>query len=475
MKDREKRLSYIRQPYPTDRESAKALVRGAPRVPPGLKLAPSPKALPLIGHTPTFARDPLKFLTTSTREHGKVVRLRFAALPGHIINDPALVKLVMHERARIYGKQTRGFEKLKMILGRGLVTSEGAFWLRQRRIAQPAFHRARIESFGHGMVKATTELIDRWREGSVIDVSEEMMALTLRIVGETLLGTDVTAEANKIGSAVSYVIADVNDRISELLDIPLSVPVKRNREFRKHRATLDRVVFKMIEQRRKQDDPGDDLLGMFMSARYEDTGEGMSSQQLRDEVMTMFLAGHETTSNALTWTFMLLSRSPSVRRRLKQEIDEVLGDRPATVDDASRLVFTERVIKESMRLYPPVWLIARSPTQDDELGGYHIPRGSLVFVSPYTLHHDPDLFPDPEGFDPDRFKTEPDRFAYMPFGAGPRRCIGSAFAMLEAKLILATITQRFALNLVPEHRVEPETTVTLRPLGGLKVHVRAFA
>lgn len=444
-------------------------------IPEGARLAPMPKTSGPLGHVGNMRRDALRFFLESRNQFGDVVRLRLGPMTAHLVAHPEHVRHVVQEGHRIYTKNTRGYEKMKLILGLGLLTSDGEFWLRQRRIAQPAFHRERIEAFAGAMVRAADDMLDSWapyaERGEALDVHVEMNRVALRIVSETLLGRDVSSEATVIGRALAYVLEDINDRIQSMWDLPLAVPTRRNRLFRQHRAALDRVVREMIEERRKRDSAGTDLLGLLMDSRDEETGERMTDEQLRDEVMTMFLAGHETTANGLAWTLYLLSKNPHAARRLREEVDTVLGDRAPAIADLPKLQWTSMVIKEGLRLYPPAWLIARSPSDDDEIGGYFVPKGSLVFVSPYVTHRHPEVWEDPEGFDPERFAPEREaqlpRFAYFPFAGGPRQCIGNRFAMVEAQLVMARIAQRYRLDLVPGHPVIPEPTVTLRPREGL--------
>ncbi|MBX3249146.1 MAG: cytochrome P450 [Myxococcales bacterium] len=460
-------------------ETLTTILRGHPPLPPGARLAPSPPAaVPILGHYRNLAKgkERLEALLGLRAEHGDVVRMRFGGLTAHLVSSPELVGEVLHTRNREFGKETRGMRKLRLVLGLGLLTSEGSFWLRQRRIAQPAFHRRRIAGFAERMVVAGEEMTARWSDGERIDAHHEMMKVTLRIVGETLLGADVTGDADRIGAAVSTVVEDVNERVNRLVDLGPALPTKRNRAFRRAMDTLDAVVLDMIAERRKRGVTGDDLLGMFMEVADEETGERMTDAQLRDEVMTIFLAGHETTANALSWALHLLSTSATVQRRLEEEVDDVLGDRPPRFEDLPRLVYTRQVIDEAMRLYPPAWMIARAPVEDTTLGGYFMPAGSLIFLSPYVVHRHPDHWVDPEGFDPDRFAPGADasrhRFAYFPFGGGPRVCIGNNFALMEATLLLATIARSHRLEAAAGVRVEPDPQVTLRPRGALSMVVR---
>jgi cytochrome P450 len=436
--------------------------------------APGPRGHLLLGSLPRARRDPIRLFVESFREYGDVVRFRFGPMIGHLISSPAGVNHVLAENNRNYGKQTRGYRNLRYVLGNGLLTSEGEFWKRQRRIAQPAFHRQRIAGFATAMVRAAEEAAQRLsaRRGEIVDAHHEMMRLTLRIVSETLLGYDPTEAAGEVGAALTWLLTLANDRTSRTLDLSLRLPTRENRRFRRELASLDAIVMRMIGERRK--DPGgrDDLLAMLMEAHDAETGQAMDDRQLRDEVMTIFLAGHETTANALTYTLLLLSRFPSALRELRAELQRVLGGRSPGVEDLPALTLTRRTLQESMRLYPPAWIIARSVNGPDEVGGYEIPARSLVFISPYVVHRHPRFWDDPEGFDPSRFAKEPARGAYLPFGAGPRMCIGNAFATVEAELVLATLLQRLTFELLPGQTVELQPSITLRPLGGLRMTVR---
>ncbi len=445
---------------------------GRPIAPPAARLAPSPPADPIIGHQ-RLARDPLASFLQIRESHGDVVRLQFGTLTAHLVSDPALVQAVLQDRARIYGKQTRGMRQLRLFLGDGLLTSEGDFWLRQRRIAQPAFHKKRIDALTPAMTVAAEHARDAFVPGRVFDMHDAMMRLTLEVVATTLLGSGIVdREAEIVGAAVDFITAETNRRLRNPFQLPLSVPTRHNRAFLRHRGNLDAIVFRIIEERRRSGEVGDDLLSLLLHATDPETGERMSDTQLRDEVMTIFLAGHETTANALSWAWVQLSRHPEVAQRLTAELETVLAGRTPTLEDIPALVYTRQVLDEVMRLYPPAWTIARSPTEDDTLGGYFIPKGSLVFVSPWVVQRHPGLFPNPEGFDPDRFAPGtklPHRFAYFPFGGGPRLCIGRTFALVEATLLLATLAQRHRFDLVPGHTVLPESAVTLRPGGGVQM------
>ena len=443
--------------------------------------APSPPADRLLGHLPMFQKDQLSFMLRAREQCGDVARFRFLVMPGHLLSHPDHVRHVLIDNHRNYDKQTKGFEVIRLVLGNGLLTSEGDFWKRQRRIAQPAFHKDRVASLAGVMVRATEDTAERWTEvakrGGTVDAAAEMMRLTLRIAGETLLSTDVSRDADVVGTSVALLLAEANVQILRPVNWPLSWPVPRNKRLLGALSTLDAVVRRMIEQRRSAATRPNDLLTMLMEARDEETGEAMTDQQLRDEVLTIFLAGHETTANAMSWTLYLLSKHPDVGRRLAEELDSVLGGRPPEVADLGKLVYTTAVIKESMRLYPPAWVIGRRAVEDDVIDGFEIPRDSLAFVSPWVTHRHPAFWPNPEGFDPPRFLPERAgeiaRHAYFPFGAGPRLCIGQGFAMIEAQLLLATLWQRVRVELVSAHRVVPQPSITLRPKGGILMRPRA--
>jgi len=436
--------------------------------------APGLRGHPILGSLPRARRDPIALFMDSFRDYGEVVRFRFGSMVGHLVSSPAGVNHVLAENNKNYGKQTRGYRNLRRVLGNGLLTSEGETWKRQRRIAQPAFHRQRIAGFAQAMVRAAEDAAAdlESRRGLEIDMHHEMMRLTLRVVGETLLAYDPTDAADEVGAALAYLLAIANERTSRILDLPPLVPTRENLRFRRALATLDDVVLRMIAERRKS--PGDrgDLLSMLIESRDAETGEAMDDRQLRDEAMTILLAGHETTANALTFTWLLLSRYPAAFRELRSELQRVLGGRSPQVDDLPRLTLTRRILQESMRLYPPAWIIARSVIAPDEIAGYQIPARSVLFISPYVVHRHPGLWEDPEGFDPERFADEPPRGAYLPFGGGPRMCIGNAFATLEAELVLATLAQRLRFDLVPGGGVELEPSITLRPQNGIRMNVR---
>ena len=443
-----------------------------------VRSVPTYAASGLLGSLTQYRRDPLDLLMSGFRELGDVVHFRMFTRDLVLVAHPNDARWVLQEHAGNYNKRTRGFEVLRGFLREGLLTSEGDHWLRQRRIAQPAFHHTRIAGFGDTMTQATGELVDRWLCASapdVVDVTAEMMRLTLRIVGEALLSTDVSHEADRVGQALNITLRRANDAIGRIVPLPGWWPTPASRRLRAAMRTLDDLILEIIAGRRTGDSDPDDLLSMLMQARDEETGEGMSDAQLRDEVMTIFLAGQETTAIALGWTWYLLSQHETVRQRLHTEIDTVLNGRTPAVTDLPRLRYVERVVKESMRLYPPAWVISRCAIEDDVIGGCRIPAGAIVLVSPYVTHRHPRFWANPEDFDPDRFEAsrhaERPLFAYFPFGGGPRQCIGNSFAMMELVLVVTTIAQQCQLNLSLGEGVGTSPSITLRAATPIRMRV----
>ena len=373
----------------------------------------------------------------------------------------------------------RALTEAKRILGEGLLTSEGELHRRQRRLLQPLFAHGRVSQYGAAMVEAAERAAARWREAETVDVQNEMSRLTLAVVGRTLFDADVEGEAAKIGEALSESIEMLNRFMLPFSGVFERLPTATARRLRRARARLDATIYRLIAERREVG-PGGDLLSLLLLARDDqDPTARMSDEQVRDEAMTIFLAGHETTAVALTWTWYLLARNPAVEERLGAELQRELGGRSPTVADLERLRYTERVIAEAMRLYPPAWIIGRRAIVDLELDGYRISAGSIVVLSPFVTHRDRRWHPEPLRFDPDRFAPEAQagrpRYAYFPFGGGPRTCIGEGFALLEARLLLATLAQRVRFTLASDDEVALRPRVTLRPRGGLPMKVAPVA
>jgi cytochrome P450 len=443
--------------------------------------APGPRGHRLLGSLREARVDALGLFTSAREEYGDVVRFRFGPVGAHLICDPHDIQRVLKENHRNYSKQTRGYDALRLVIGQGLITAEDSFWLRQRRIVQPAFHRHRIAGLATMMVGAAEAMLAEWQaraqRQAPVDVAAEMMSLTLRIVAEALFGADLTHVVGTVNAALTVLLRATRRNSMSLLPVRWQrIPTPMNRRFRQAVGALDRVVYGLIEERRRHGEDRDDLLSMLMATRDEDTGERMTDGQLRDEVIGLLLAGHETSANALSWAWYLLSQDAASLRDLEAELDTVLGGRSPTVEDVPRLVQTKRVIEEAMRLFPPVWVIERRAIADDVLGGYPIPAGSMILISPYVTHRHPRYWENAERFDPTRFSAEPAAhrhpFAYLPFSGGPRQCIGNGFATMETQLILATVAQRYRLRLAPGEVVAAEPTVTLRPRDGLKMSVQ---
>jgi cytochrome P450 len=420
----------------------------------------------VLGLLPELSRDALGLLTRVTRDYGDLVRIRLGLTPVVVVGHPDLVEEVLVTRNHDYrkGEQTR---RLGSLLGKGLLLSEGDFWLRQRRLMQPAFHRQRLARMAETMIDCAVSTTESWHAGEVRAINVEMMELTLRIVGRTLFGTDVGEDLARIRQSSLVLNEHFRSRLYSLLTIlPDSVPTPGNLRYQVAVRDLDQLVFRIIGERRDSGEYGEDVLGMLLSARDE-SGRGMDDRQLRDEVMTLLLAGHDTTSLALTWAFVLLASHAQVDAALHVDVEAVLGGRNPTAADAPLLRYADRVVTETLRLYPTAWAIGREALRDTSIGGRPIRRGTTVLMVPWVMHRDPRFFDDPEAFRPDRWADglaeRLPRFAYLPFGGGQRVCIGASFAQLEATLLLATIAQRFRLEFAePEQQVVPWPVVTLR-------------
>ncbi len=442
--------------------------------------AEAPRPLPggsgfgFAGRLLAFRRDPLAFLTRLAREHGDVAAARLGGRTLVLVSHPELIRELLVVRDREFVK-SHALQRARQLLGNGLLTSEGELHLRQRRLLQPVFHRERVNEYARSMGSLAAAYAERqWRDGARVDVARELSALTLIVVGRTLFGADVEAEAAEIGRALTDAMALMR-RVSNPLAPALDrLPLPATRRFRRARSRLDGTVYRLIRERRARGvGPDDrDLLGLLLSAQ----GEAGDDAQLRDEALTLFLAGHETTANALAWTLYLLALNPDVAARLLSEVDAALAGGPAEPDAFERLPLTLRVLTESMRLFPPAWTIGRQALLPLELGGFAIPARQPILAAQWVVHRDPRWFEQPERFDPDRWLPERaaglPRFAYFPFGAGARKCIGEGFAWMEAVLVLATLLARWRFELVPGQAIRPLPLVTLRPSPGILMTVR---
>ena len=445
-----------------------------------------------------FIRDPINTLSTIARKYGDVSYFKLGPEHVYLINNPDYIEKVLIYDHHNFKKGKR-LQTVKAVLGEGLVTSEGDFHNHQRRLIQPIFHPKLITIYSNIMTDYTVRMRNRWKGGTTVDISEEMMRLTLGIICKSVLNYDVELEAQEVGKALTTVrnySKRLQSPIGHVLNkIPILPAPKRAREAKKE---LDSLVYGLISDRRQQEESDnnrryDDLLSRLMRAQESNTtdhvshngisststsptstsDEKMSDKQVRDEVMTIFIAGHETTSNALTWTFYLLSQYPNVERKLHDEIELVLGNRIPTADDIPKLQYTEMVLRESMRLYPPVWTMGRHVENDYSVGEYTIPAGSSILMSQYVMHHDPRYYEKPEEFNPNRwtddFKTHLSRFSYFPFGGGIRGCIGEPFAWMEGVLIIATVAQEWSMRLIPSQRIKLDPAITLRSKYGMKM------
>ena len=440
---------------------------------------PGPQGPPLIRQARELIAGAPRFLNRLADEYGPFVRFGVFTNTFYLVSDPELAREVLVAQAAVFPKDERDIKILSRLVGIGLVTANGEVHKRQRRLAQPAFHSKRVEAYAGTMVDYTEAMLDEWRDGQVFDAAEEMRQLTMYIVARTLFGADRAAmreTADRVGGAI-HVLQDIADHeFQSPFVLPVWLPTAMNRDRRAAVATLYGAIDRLIAERRASGaaDTGD-LLSMLLLSTDE-AGDAFSDTEVRDQLVTFFVAGHETTSNALTWTWALLSQHPDVEARLHAEVDEVLGERPPALADLPRLPYTLRVIKESMRLYPPAWTLnIRRAAADTAIGPYPIRRGDRIWIAPFVLHRRPAWFPDPERFDPDRWTPEREkalpRYAYMPFGGGPRVCIGNGFALMEAHLIVAAVARLYRLRLRPDQVIDLNAQVTLSNHGGM--HMRA--
>ena len=420
-------------------------------------------------------RDPLGLFHAMAREYGDITYFSLGSEKVYFINHPDLIRevLVVQQKNFIKG---RALERAKRLLGEGLLTSEVAFHLRQRRMMQPAFHQRQIGDFARTMSSEAARLCSRWQDGATTDIAGEMMRLTLAIVGQTLFSADVEGDARDVGAALTTLMKSLPVMMLPFAGVLEKLPLPAIRRMKAALLTLDSIIYGLIRKRRASgEDPGDLLSMLLNSQDEEDPGARMSDQQVRDEAMTLFLAGHETTANALNWTWSLLATHPGIEACLHEELDRLPTSRLPQPSDLPALPFTEKIIRESFRLYPTAWIIGRRALGDFQLGGYTIPARALVLMSQSVMHRDPRYFKDPDAFQPGRwtpeFTSQLPKFAYFPFGGGARQCIGEGFAWMEAILLTATIARQWKLRLLPGHEVIPHPMITLRPKNGLPMTV----
>lgn len=437
------------------------------------QIAPGPKGHFLLGSLPEIRKDELDFLMRIVREHGDVVHLRVVNIPVYILNRADLIEHVLITNQKNFVKSVYLTES-KALFGEGILTSDGAFWRRQRRMLQPAFHRDRVAVYCRSMVKHAAKMLDGWRDGETRDIHRDMMQVTMEIIAHVLFGENISGETHEIGEALGVFFEQFDDRFG-LYSIPEWLPTPGNLRYRKAMRQLDDKLNAIILKKRALKQDNGDILSALFEAR-DDNGEGMTEKQLRDEMMTLFFTGHETTALALSWAWYLLGQNPHAAEKLEAEVDAVLGGREPSYEDLPNLPYTEMVFKESIRLYPPAYAVVRAAVEDCEIGGYQIPAKATIAMFPYVTHRDARYFDRPDEFIPERWendfqKTLP-RCAYFPFGAGPRLCIGDGFAKAEVPLLLATIAQQYHLELVPSHPVLLSPSLTLRPRKGIKMVLR---
>lgn len=439
----------------------------------------SPPARPLLGHLPEIRRDPLGFFARAAAEYGAVVPIRMGPQTVLMVNDPALVKQVLQDKFENY-RRSKFYDVIRPILGEGIFLSEGERWLRQRRLLQPPFHGRDLIGMTERMAGAVSDMLDRWRGPAMrrepVDMAQEMMRLTLDVVFRTLLTVRLPNVSDTVYEALKVVLNEAEQRVWSILPMRDRLPTASNRAFRKAMAELDDIVRQVIADRRADPEAPRDLLTILLEAFPNCDSDPAEAQELRDHVISMIIAGHETAANVLIWMWTLLSRSPDVERRMREEVAQVTAGRTPTIDDVRKLSFTANVFSEAARLYPPVWTFSRQAMEADWLGGAPVKKGDTIMVCAYAMHRNPQHWENPEGFDPDRFDAARSEarhpFAYFPFSAGPRTCLGKRFGLIEGAVVAAMVVQRYRLELVPGHQIEPAPMITLRPRGRVPMWLR---
>ena len=441
---------------------------------------PGPKGHFLTGSIPEIQQDRVKFLLDLQRDYGDIVRIKLGPFEALVLFHPDGIQHILQDNHTNYSKDTHTYASLSALVGNGLISSNGDFWLRQRRLMQPAFHHQQINALSGMICKEANSLLDGWesfiRDGELLNMTNEMMRLSLSVATQALFGNRMHDPDHLLASNISFLMTDTAFRFEHPFYPPYWVPAARNRQFNAAMKSLDRVIYGMISKRRDHPKQADDLLAMLMQAHEAGNENSMSDKQLRDEVVTLFLAGHETTALALSWTLYLLSQHPEVEACLRSELDHILAGRNPSLADLPKLVYTRMVLDESMRLYPPAWITERKALADDEIGGYLIPAGTTLAVTQYVTHRHSQFWENPNAFDPERFNPQRSegrpRYAYFPFGGGPRQCIGKDLALLETHLVLAMIVQRCRFDLEQGLEIKTEPELSLRLKGGLKMRLR---
>ncbi len=433
-------------------------------------MPPGPKPHWLLGNLPEFRRDPLGFLTDCARTYGDIASFRILGVPVYLVSRPEDIEGVLSTNSRNFVKG-RSVRASFPLLGKGLFTSEGASWLRLRKLNQPAFRRDRTEAYAQAVIDCTRRMVGRWRDGDTLDIHTAMNDLTVQIVARVMFGLDVESDTAEVGASLHEILEHFRAQMDAGLLIPPGVPTPGNLRMKRALTRLESIVYRIIRDRRACTRPTDDLLSTLLHPA--DPGACLTDRELRDEVVTLLVAGHETTAVSLTWTWYLLSLAPEVDARLAAEIAGVIGNRPAALADLPRFQYAGRVVLEALRLYPPAWTTPRVAIEDCTIGEFPVPRGTSITMSQWVMHRDPRFFAKPSAFDPDRWAggllARLPRFAYFPFGGGPRGCIGESFAMVEALLILVAIAQRFRLKHIGPEPVLPWPTLTLQPRGGVRM------
>lgn len=441
--------------------------------------APSPVSVPLLGHALAFKRDPLGFLTATARDQGPVARLRLGPLLYHLVSDPALIATVLQDRADNYVRDTRSSRNIRLVTGESLLSTEGELWRRHRRLAQPIFHHRRIMALAEIMLRTCEEAASRYdtaaRSSQPLDLASEMSRLTFTIVGRCLFGSELGPRATDVEQAFPVLLEELFNRAQSAVSLPIWLPTPAHRRFQRAIATVDDVVRTVLDERRGATADRPDLLSLLLEARDED-GSRLSEQEVRDHIVTFLLAGHETTASALTWTLCLLATHPDTLHAVETELDATLHGQPLTLDALPKLTHLDAVLRESLRLYPTIWIAERRVIKDDTLGGFDIPAGSTVVVSPYVTQRLASHWPDPDVFRPARFLGDHAtrtlaKDGYFPFGAGPHQCIGQHFAMMEAKIALATLLRRFRVHLTDQKLPTPWAGITLRPQSTVPIRL----
>ncbi len=426
------------------------------------------------GHFRSFRKNPTEFLTKIS-ELGDVTTFQIGNAQAFLVNHPDLIRdLLVTNHSKFF--KGRALQRAKGLLGEGLLTSEKEFHLRQRRMIQPAFHRTRIAEYAKAMIEFSDQMSGEWKDGEIRDIDREMMRLTLNIVGKTLFNANVETDAAQVGAAMTTIVSMFNFMLLPFSELLEKLPLPQVKRLKNARKTLDELIYKIINERRQSGEDTGDLLSMLLLAQDEETGGAMTDAQIRDECLTLFLAGHETTANALTWTFYLLSQNPASERKFHAELDEVLNGKSLTPDDYPRLKYTEQILAESMRLFPPAWTLGRLATEAHEFNNFQVPAKSLVLASQFVMHRDPRFWENANEFQPERWekisvKEAGNKFIYFPFSKGVRSCIGEQFAWMEGVLLLANLGKNWKLNLLPEQKIATQAMITLRPKFGMRMQI----